>query len=93
LLRVAGIEIFAAEEAEGGNGVGDGEAFSVVVGIEADALEAAGDGEVRGFDAVAKLQRVQLDEGGLDLRLPVGIEVVWGRAILFWTILLGAILV
>ncbi len=93
MVETRAVEVFAAEEAEGGDGVGDGEAFGVMVGVEADGLEAVGDGGFGGFDVVAKFLRVQFNEGGLDLRLPVGIEVVWGRAILFWTILLWAILV
>ena len=48
------VKVFAFEEAEGGDGVGDGEAFGVVVGVDADGLEAAGDGGFGGFDAVAE---------------------------------------
>jgi hypothetical protein len=86
--RTGAAEDFAAEEAEVGYGVGDGEAFGVVVGVEADGLKAVGDGGLGGFYVVAKLQRVQFHEGGVHMRLPVGIEMVRGRMILLWTILL-----
>ena len=82
LWRAPAVEVFAAEEAESGHRVGEGEAFGVVVGVEGDGLQAAGDGDFGVFDAVAKLQNIQFHECGLDLRLPVGIEVVRGRPVL-----------
>jgi hypothetical protein len=46
---------FAFEEAEVGYGVGDSQAFGVVIGIEADGLEPVGDGDFCGFDALRQL--------------------------------------
>jgi hypothetical protein len=52
---VSPVEIFAFEEAEVGYGVGDSQAFGVVIGIEADGLEPVGDGDFCGFDALRQL--------------------------------------
>lgn len=55
IMIAATFGYFAFEEAEVGYGVGDSQAFGVVIGIEADGLEPVGDGDFCGFDALRQL--------------------------------------